>query len=201
MNGMQAPAAQRSARLRPVEFGPAVAAALRSAERAPSRLRDAEAMVLFEADGAELDALCAFADDLRREVVGEAVTYVVTRAGTASLVYGADHPLHWLQQLRKLARIQDETGVFTRFEALPFARTTERESRVVHAMARLLLDGRIDDIDVAWTELGVRRSQQLLCGGANGLGPVASDLRLRQITSIAAGVGRPAVRRQHPGTH
>lgn len=189
-----------------------MAAAMRSAERSPTCLSDAEAMVLFDTDGAELDALCALADDARRDVVGEAVTYVLTRAvdrvedsaqrrTAAVLVYGADNALHWLGQLRGLARVQAETGVFSEFEALPFGRTTERETRVVYAMARLLLHGLIDDIDVAWTELGARRSQQLLCGGANGLGRAADDVTLRQVMSIAAAVGRPAVRRQRPGTH
>jgi FO synthase len=57
----------------------AVAAALRSAERNPAGLTDAEALALLDADGAELDALAALADGLRRDAVGDDVTYVVTR--------------------------------------------------------------------------------------------------------------------------
>ncbi len=56
-----------------------VAAALRSAERNPAGITDAEALALLDADGAELDALAALADGLRRDAVGDAVTYVVTR--------------------------------------------------------------------------------------------------------------------------
>ena len=41
--------------------------------------RDAQALDLMQADGAELDALCALADDVRRDVVGDDVTYVVNR--------------------------------------------------------------------------------------------------------------------------
>jgi FO synthase len=56
-----------------------VLAALRSAERDPAGLTDAQALALLDADGAELDALAALADGLRRDVAGEDITYVVTR--------------------------------------------------------------------------------------------------------------------------
>jgi FO synthase len=56
-----------------------VAAALRAAERAPSELSDAHALALMTADGPDLDAVCRLADDLRREAVGDDVTYVVNR--------------------------------------------------------------------------------------------------------------------------
>jgi FO synthase len=63
------------ARLRP-EF----ATALRHAEADPAGLSDADALILFEAlPGAEIEALASFADDLRRDVVGDTVTYVVNR--------------------------------------------------------------------------------------------------------------------------
>src|SRR4029077_10000744 len=56
-----------------------VAAALRSAERDPAGLTDAEALALLDADGPELEALAALADAIRRDVNGDAVTYVVNR--------------------------------------------------------------------------------------------------------------------------
>jgi FO synthase len=56
-----------------------VAAALRSAEKNPAGLSDAEALALLDADGAELDALAGLADAIRRDVNGEPVTYVVNR--------------------------------------------------------------------------------------------------------------------------
>jgi FO synthase len=56
-----------------------VKAALAAAERDPGRLPDAAALALLAADGAELDAVTAFADDLRKDAAGDAVTYVVTR--------------------------------------------------------------------------------------------------------------------------
>ncbi|HEX4397208.1 MAG TPA: bifunctional FO biosynthesis protein CofGH [Trebonia sp.] len=56
-----------------------VAAALRQAERDPAALTDDQAVALLGADGADLDALAALADGLRREVNGDDVTFVVTR--------------------------------------------------------------------------------------------------------------------------
>ncbi|MEV4745293.1 bifunctional FO biosynthesis protein CofGH [Streptosporangium sp. NPDC049248] len=62
--------------------------ALRQAERDPAGLSDAQALVLLDlagdpsgagADDAALDELCRIADGLRREAVGDDVTYVVNR--------------------------------------------------------------------------------------------------------------------------
>ncbi|RKN41672.1 bifunctional FO biosynthesis protein CofGH [Streptomyces hoynatensis] len=53
--------------------------ALSVAAADPTRLTDAQALALLHAEGPALDALCRVADDLRRSVVGEEVTYVVTR--------------------------------------------------------------------------------------------------------------------------
>src|SRR5271157_4972967 len=82
------PAAGRPAAGRPAAAGagaPAVlstgevAAALRQAERDPAALTDAQAIALLSADGADLEALAGLADAVRRDVVGDDVTYVVTR--------------------------------------------------------------------------------------------------------------------------
>ncbi|MEU3553500.1 bifunctional FO biosynthesis protein CofGH [Streptomyces fragilis] len=56
-----------------------VRAALRTAADDPTKLTDEEALALFHADGAALDALCRVADDVRRSAVGDEVTYIVTR--------------------------------------------------------------------------------------------------------------------------
>lgn len=53
--------------------------ALRVAADDPTRLTDDQALALLHADGPALDALCGVADDLRKSVVGEDVTYIVTR--------------------------------------------------------------------------------------------------------------------------
>jgi len=61
--------------LRPGEL----AAALRQAERDPAALTDDQALALLAADGPDLEALADIADALRREVMGDEVSYVVTR--------------------------------------------------------------------------------------------------------------------------
>ncbi|MEW2548934.1 bifunctional FO biosynthesis protein CofGH [Streptomyces sp. NPDC047002] len=53
--------------------------ALGQAADDPTRLTDEQALALFHADGPALDALTRIADELRRDVVGDDVTYIVTR--------------------------------------------------------------------------------------------------------------------------
>jgi len=56
-----------------------VLAALRRAENDPAGLTDSEALALLDADGPELEALAGLADAIRRDAVGDDVTYVVNR--------------------------------------------------------------------------------------------------------------------------
>ncbi|MDH6141206.1 FO synthase [Kitasatospora sp. GP30] len=56
-----------------------VRAALAVAADDPTMLTDDQALALFQADGPALDALCAIADAVRRDAVGDEVTYCVTR--------------------------------------------------------------------------------------------------------------------------
>jgi FO synthase len=72
------PAARRGSAA-PQRLRPDVAAALRAAERDPAEISDEQALALLDADGQELDALAALADGLRRDVMGDDITYVVTR--------------------------------------------------------------------------------------------------------------------------
>lgn len=53
--------------------------ALSQAADDPTKLTDPQALALFHADGPALDALTHIADQLRRDVVGDEVTYIVTR--------------------------------------------------------------------------------------------------------------------------
>ena len=313
-----------------------LAAVLRAAETDPSGLSDADYAALLNADGAELDALCALADALRAETVGDELTYVVNRnldtgvvggageasrarlvalveeaaalgateiclqgplpanapedgyrelvrtiaaaapglhlhafrpaevadgavrvglsprefleslreAGlgsvpgtaarildddvraaltggtdipvarwielistahevglrsTATMVYGhIETPWQQVAHLRTLAAIQDRTGGFTEFIAMPYvpgvtgpdlasvaqlkgvaagsqARPSARESRAVHAVARLMLHGRVDHIQTAWTKLGMDLTRHLLRGGADDIGGLLLD--------------------------
>jgi FO synthase len=138
---------------------------------------------------------------------------------SSTMMYGhVDHAGHWLGHFRTLARIQDATGGFTEFVPLPFVHhnspiylagvarpgPTVRENRVVHAMARLLLHGRIDNIQCSWVKLGDAGTEQVLRGGANDLGGTlmeetisrmagsehGSARTVAQLHELAAGAGR-----------
>ncbi|HEY8533003.1 MAG TPA: bifunctional FO biosynthesis protein CofGH [Micromonospora sp.] len=143
---------------------------------------------------------------------------------SSTMMYGhVDHPRQWLKHFRVLAEIQDRTGGFTEFVALPFVHTntpiylagiarpgpTWRENRVVHAMARLLLYGRIDNIQCSWVKLGDEGTVEMLRSGCNDLGGTlmeetisrmagsenGSFRTVEQLEAIAAAAGRPARQR------
>ena len=98
---------------------------------------------------------------------------------SSTIMYGhVDAPPHWVAHLRRIARIQEETGGFTEFVPLPFVHqnspiylagkarpgSTHEEDRRMHAVARVLLDGRIPNVQVSWVKLGLEACQQLLQG-------------------------------------
>ncbi|HSY15459.1 MAG TPA: bifunctional FO biosynthesis protein CofGH [Jatrophihabitantaceae bacterium] len=104
---------------------------------------------------------------------------------TSTMMYGhVDQPHHWVAHLRLLARLQQESGGFTEFVPLPFVHTnspiylagvarsgpTVRDNRAVHAMARVLLHGRIDHIQASWVKLGEDQCHAVLAGGVDDLG-------------------------------
>ncbi|HEX9999723.1 MAG TPA: bifunctional FO biosynthesis protein CofGH, partial [Actinoplanes sp.] len=143
---------------------------------------------------------------------------------SSTMMYGhVDHPRQWLGHFRVLAGIQDVTGGFTEFVALPFIHTnapiylagiarpgpTWRENRVVHAMARVLLHGRIENIQCSWVKLGDEGTRAMLDGGCNDLGGTlmeetisrmagsehGSARTVAELKELAAAAGRPAVER------
>ncbi|MGN9774196.1 bifunctional FO biosynthesis protein CofGH [Micromonospora sp. H33] len=156
------------------------------------------------------------------EVVGTAHELGIRSSST--MMYGhVDHPAQWLAHFRVLAGVQDRTGGFTEFVALPFVHTnapiylagiarpgpTWRENRVVHAMSRLLLHGRIDNIQCSWVKLGDEGTAEMLRTGCNDLGGTLMEETIsrmagsgngssrteEQLIAIAAAAGRPARKR------
>ncbi|MFZ0831757.1 MAG: bifunctional FO biosynthesis protein CofGH [Mycobacterium sp.] len=143
---------------------------------------------------------------------------------SSTMMYGhVDQPKHWVAHLRILRDIQDRTGGFTEFVPLPFVHQssplylsggarpgpTHRDNRAVHALARIMLHGRISHIQTSWVKLGVERTQVMLRGGANDLGGTlmeetisrmagseyGSAKTVAELVEIAAGIGRPARQR------
>jgi len=64
---------------------------------------------------------------------------------------------------------------------------TALENRVVHAMARLLLHGRIDNIQCSWVKLGVDGSVAMLRGGANDVGGTLMEETISRMAGSAHG--------------
>ncbi|OBI13990.1 7,8-didemethyl-8-hydroxy-5-deazariboflavin synthase [Mycobacterium sp. E2462] len=143
---------------------------------------------------------------------------------SSTMMYGhVDSPRHWIGHLNVLRGIQDRTGGFTEFVPLPFVHQssplylagaarpgpTHRDNRAVHALARIMLHGRISQIQTSWVKLGVERSRVMLNGGANDLGGTlmeetisrmagsehGSSKTVEELTAIAQGIGRPARQR------
>lgn len=121
---------------------------------------------------------------------------------SSTMMYGhVDNPTHWVGHLRTLSRIHDETGGFTEFVLLPFIHTsspvylagvarpgpTEQENRAVHAVARLMLHGRIDHIQTSWVKLGNAGTQAMLRGGADDLGGTLMEETISRMAGSAHG--------------
>lgn len=127
-------------------------------------------------------------------------------ASTCTMVFGhVETPEHQVAHLRLLAAIQDRTGGFTEFIAMPFVPAAAavtapglaggdvpgpswRQSRAVHAVARLMLHERVGNIQAAWPKYGLDASAGLLRGGANDLGGLLLDGRLAPGAGAEAGL-------------
>ena len=125
---------------------------------------------------------------------------------TATIVFGhIETPAHQVAHLRLLAGIQDRTGGFTEFIAMPFVPAAAaatapglvgrdvpgpswRQVRAVHAVARLMLHERIGNIQAAWPKFGLDASVDLLRGGASDLGGLLLDGRLAPAAGAEAGL-------------
>ena len=143
---------------------------------------------------------------------------------SSTMMYGhVDNPRHWVQHLRVLSKIQDETGGFTEFVPLPFVHhsapiylagvarpgPTLRDNLAVHALARIMLHGRIDNIQTSWVKLGIDGTRAMLKAGANDLGGTlmeetisrmagsehGSAKTVEELVEIGEGIGRPVVQR------
>ncbi|MGW5642765.1 bifunctional FO biosynthesis protein CofGH [Saccharopolyspora sp. NPDC003752] len=148
---------------------------------------------------------------------------------SSTMMYGhVDTPEHWLGHLRTLAGVQDAAAEhgnagFTEFVPLPFVHRnapiylaglarpgpTRRDNRAVHAMARVLLHGRIDNVQCSWVKLGDEGTSEVLNGGANDVGGTlmeetisrmagsehGSERSVEELHELAARAGRSARQR------
>ena len=121
---------------------------------------------------------------------------------TSTLMYGhVETPEHWVNQLLLLREIQSETGGFTEFVPLGFVHQntllfhqglsrpgpTLAEHLKIHALARILLAGSINNIQVSWVKLNRSWSQLCLHAGANDYGGTLMEENISREAGATAG--------------
>src|SRR6185437_13244571 len=121
---------------------------------------------------------------------------------TSTLMYGhVETPIHWVNQLELLRDIQQQTGGFTEFVPLGFVHQntllyhqgiarpgpTLAEHLKIHALARVMLAGAINNIQVSWVKLNRRLSQLCLHAGANDYGGTLMEENISREAGATAG--------------
>jgi FO synthase len=121
---------------------------------------------------------------------------------TSTMMYGhMETPEHWVDQMLLLRDIQARSGGFTEFVPLGFihdntllfaqglarAGATLEEHLKVHALARIVLAGRINHIQVSWVKLGREVSQLMLLAGADDYGGTLFEESISRLAGATAG--------------
>ncbi len=121
---------------------------------------------------------------------------------TSTMMYGhRETPEHWVNQMLLLRSIQSRTGGFTEFVPLGFihdntllfeqglarAGGTLEEHIKVHALARVLLAGSINHIQVSWVKLGRDVSQLCMLAGADDYGGTLFEENISRLAGATAG--------------
>ena len=121
---------------------------------------------------------------------------------TSTMMYGhSETPEQWVNQILLLREIQSRTGGFTEFVPLGFihdntllfeqglarAGATLEEHLKVHALARVMLAGSIDHIQVSWVKLGREVSQLALLAGADDYGGTLFEENISRLAGAAFG--------------
>jgi FO synthase len=121
---------------------------------------------------------------------------------TSTMMYGhAETPEQWVNHLLLLREIQARTGGFTEFVPLGFIHdntllfeqglarpgATLEEHMKVHALARIMLAGSIDHIQVSWVKLGRELSQLALLAGADDYGGTLFEENISRLAGAKFG--------------
>ena len=127
---------------------------------------------------------------------------------TSTMMYGhVDSPEHWAAHLLLLRDLQESSGGFTEFVPLPFVHTsapiylagvarpgpTMRDNRAVHAVARIVLHGRIDHVQCSWVKLGPEQCRTVLAGGVDDLGGTLMEETISRMAGSQHGSRRSVV--------
>ena len=121
---------------------------------------------------------------------------------TSTLMYGhVETPEHWVNQILMFRDIQLQTGGFTEFVPLGFVHQntllfqqglarpgpTLAEHLKMHALARVLLAGSINNVQVSWVKLNRKLSQLCLQAGANDYGGTLMEENISREAGATAG--------------
>jgi FO synthase len=121
---------------------------------------------------------------------------------TCTMMYGhTEREEHWVRHLMLLREVQKETGGFTEFVPLGFVHEltqlyrsgdarpgpTVEEHLRVHALARLMLQGWIDNIQVSWVKMSREVTQACLRSGANDYGGTLMDENISRLAGAKSG--------------
>ena len=119
---------------------------------------------------------------------------------TATIMFGhVEGYQHWARHLLRVRDLQEKTGGFTEFVPLPFVSSEApiflkgrsrsgpsfRETVLMHAVARLILNPHITNIQTSWVKMGKQGALACLNAGANDLG---GTLMNESITRAAGGL-------------
>jgi FO synthase len=150
--------------------------------------------------------------------------HAVGLRSTATIMFGhVDGYRHWARHLLRVRAVQERTGGFTEFVPLPFVHMeapiylrgrarkgpTFREAVLMHAVARLVLDPVIANIQASWVKMGPDGAALCLRAGANDMGGVlmnesitraagavhGQELSARDLERLIAAAGRTPRRR------
>jgi FO synthase len=172
-----------------------------------SMLRDAG---LGSLPGTAAEILC---DDIREKICPDKLTTrewldivgTAHRVGlptTSTIMFGhLENPRHWARHLLELRNLQLDTGGITEFVPLPLVHMeapfyrkgqsrkgpTWRESVMMHAVARLALNGAINSIQVSWVKMGMDGAAAVLAAGANDLGGVLMNESISRAAGASHG--------------
>ena len=141
-----------------------------------------------------------------------------------TIMFGSvEQPHSWARHMVVTRALQRETGGFTEFVPLPFVHMatplylqrkarrgpTFRETLLMHAVARIVYAGDIDNIQASWVKMGAEGARQVLQAGVNDLGGTLMDenisraagaqhgqrMGVEELEAIVAPLGRPLVQR------
>ncbi|MBC2637895.1 MULTISPECIES: 5-amino-6-(D-ribitylamino)uracil--L-tyrosine 4-hydroxyphenyl transferase CofH [unclassified Rhodococcus (in: high G+C Gram-positive bacteria)] len=130
------------------------------------------------------------------------VAHSMGLTSNVTMMFGTvEEPVHWARHFLRTRELQRETGGFTEFVGLPFVHMaapiylkrgarrgpTWREVVLVHAIARIVYDGLIDNVQASWVKLGLDGVRQLLQAGVNDVGGTLMDENISRAAGAAHG--------------